>query len=57
MPSQLRLVMTGTDRGELPLGHMRDRVEAAGGSVSVTDEGGRTVVKVLAPALVSVAPS
>ena len=33
---RLRLVVSGGDRGGLPLGHMRDRVEAAGGSVSIT---------------------
>ncbi len=51
---QLRLVVSGSDRGGLPLRHMRDRVEAAGGSVSVTAEHGRAVVEVRAPAPVAV---
>lgn len=37
---RLQLVVSGGDRGGLPLGHMRDRVEAAGGSVSITGEAG-----------------
>jgi signal transduction histidine kinase len=45
----LRLVVTGSDRGGLPLGHMRDRIEAAGGSVSVAVERGRVVIEVRAP--------
>lgn len=45
---QLRLVVTGSDRGGLPLGHMRDRVEAAGGSVSITVEQGHAVIEVRA---------
>ena len=48
---QLRLVVTGSDRGDLPLRHMRDRVEATGGSVSVTGKDGRTVLEVWAPGL------
>ena len=51
---QLRLVVSGSDRGGLPLGHMRDRVEAAGGSVSITGEHGHAVIEVLAPAPVAV---
>jgi signal transduction histidine kinase len=47
---QLRLVVSGSDRGGLPLGHMRDRVEAAGGSVSITREHGHAVIEVRAPA-------
>jgi hypothetical protein len=46
---RLELVISGTDGGDLPLGHMRDRVEAAGGSVSVSGEGGHTVVEVRGP--------
>jgi signal transduction histidine kinase len=42
----LRLVVTGSDQGGLPLGHMRDRVEAAGGSVSLTVARGRAVIEV-----------
>jgi GAF domain-containing protein len=47
---QLQLVVSGSDRGGLPLGHMRDRVEAAGGSVSMTGEDGHTGVEVRLPA-------
>ena len=52
---QLQLVVSGSDRGGLPLGHMRDRVEAAGGSVSITGEDGHTVVEIRAPAPVAAA--
>jgi signal transduction histidine kinase len=45
----LRVVVSGSDRGGLPLGHIRDRVEAAGGSVSVTVERGRAVIEIRAP--------
>src|SRR4029453_5663746 len=45
---QLQLVVSGTDRGSLPLRHMRDRVEAAGGSMSVATEAHQTVVVVRA---------
>jgi len=51
---QLRLVVSGLDRGGLPLGHMRDRVEAAGGSLSITGEDGHAVIEVRAPAPVAV---
>ena len=47
---QLQLVVSGSDRGSLPLRHMRDRVEAAGGSVTVTTGNGRGHVEVRAPA-------
>jgi signal transduction histidine kinase len=47
---QLQLVVSGSDRGGLPLGHVRDRVEAAGGSVSMTGEDGHTGVEVRLPA-------
>ena len=46
---RLSLVVSGNDGGELPLGHMRDRVEAAGGSVSMTCGHGRTVVEIRGP--------
>ena len=46
---QLQLTVSGTDGGGLPLSHMRDRVEAAGGSVSITEDGGRAVIEVRAP--------
>jgi GAF domain-containing protein len=42
----LLLVVSGRDRGGLPLGHMRDRVEAAGGSMSIAAEADQTVVVV-----------
>jgi signal transduction histidine kinase len=50
---QLRLVVSGSDRDGLPLGHMRDRVEAAGGAVSITVDHGHTVIEVRAPAPVA----
>jgi signal transduction histidine kinase len=46
---ELRVVVSGSDRGGLPLSHMRDRVEAAGGSVSTTLEHGYAVIEVRAP--------
>jgi signal transduction histidine kinase len=54
---QLRLVVSGSDRGGLPLGHMRDRVEAAGGSVSTTTDRGHTVIEVRAPVAASAPPA
>ena len=54
---QLQLVVSGSDRGGLPLGHMRDRVEAAGGSVSMTGEDGHTGIDVRLPAPAAVAAS
>jgi signal transduction histidine kinase len=47
---QLRLSMSGTDRGGLPVEEMRDRVEAAGGSVSIAEDGERAFIEVRAPA-------
>ncbi|WP_327004511.1 hypothetical protein OHA72_57365 [Dactylosporangium sp. NBC_01737] len=47
---QLSLVVSGSDHGGLPQDHMRDRVEAAGGSVSISGEHGQTVIEVRAPA-------
>jgi hypothetical protein len=47
---QLQLSVSGTDRGGLPVDEMRDRVEAAGGSVSIAEDGGRAVIDVRAPA-------
>jgi hypothetical protein len=47
---QLRLSVCGTDGGGLSLGHMRDRMEATGGSVTATGRDGRTFVEVRAPA-------
>jgi signal transduction histidine kinase len=46
---QLQLSVSGTDRGCLPVDEMRDRVEAAGGSLSIADDGGRAVIDVRAP--------
>lgn len=46
---QLRLNVSGTDRGGLSLSHMRDRMEATGGSVSTTCRDGQTFVEVRAP--------
>lgn len=55
---ELRLVVSGSDGSGLLLGHMRDRVEAAGGTVTMTGpmtgpmtrEDGHTVVEVRLPA-------
>ena len=47
---QLQLSVSGTDRGGLPVDEMRDRIEAAGGSVSIAEDGGRAVIDVRAPA-------
>ncbi len=46
---QLHLRMSGTDRGGLSPSHMRDRIEATGGSVSTTCREGQTFVEVRAP--------
>jgi signal transduction histidine kinase len=46
---QLHLTISGTDGGGLSLSHMRDRMEAAGGSVSTTRRDGQTFVEVRAP--------
>jgi signal transduction histidine kinase len=40
----LRVTVTGGDRDQLPLSHIRDRVEAAGGSMSVDSTGGLTTL-------------
>ncbi len=45
----LRLVVTGTDRGRLARDDIRDRVEAADGSVAITLDRGHTVVEVQLP--------
>jgi signal transduction histidine kinase len=50
---QLHLVVSGSDRHGLAQGHMRDRVEAAGGSISITGEHGHTVIEVRAAAPVA----
>jgi signal transduction histidine kinase len=49
--------VSGTDGGGLSLGHMRDRIEAAGGSVSTAREDGLTLVEVRAPSDLTMAAS
>jgi signal transduction histidine kinase len=53
---QLQLVVSGSRRGGLPLSRMRDRVDAAGGSLSITGEDGHAVIEIRAPTPVA-APS
>jgi signal transduction histidine kinase len=53
---QLHLSVTGTDRGGLSLSHMRDRMEATGGSVSTTCRDGQTSVEVRASSVRAPAP-
>jgi len=55
--NQLHLSVSGTDGGDLSLSHMRDRMEATGGSVSATEREGRTYVEVRAPSARPVAVS
>ena len=45
----LRVEVTGGDGGQLPLSHIRDRVEAAGGSMSVSSTGGSTTLEAWFP--------
>lgn len=45
----LRVAVTGGDGGQLPLSHIRDRVEAAGGSVSVDSTDGLTTLEAWLP--------
>jgi hypothetical protein len=45
---QLHLNMNGIESGGLSLSHMRDRIEATGGSVSTTSRDGRTFLEVRA---------
>jgi signal transduction histidine kinase len=47
---ELQVSVSGTDRGGLPVDEMRDRVEAAGGEVRITENRGRAVIEVRAPA-------
>ena len=54
---QLHLSVSGTDGGGLSLSHMRDRIEATGGSVSTTGRDGRTFVEVRAPSARALAVS
>jgi signal transduction histidine kinase len=46
---QLQLSVSGTDQGGLPIDEMRDRVEAAGGSVSIAEDGARAVIEMRGP--------
>jgi len=52
---QLHLSVSGTEGGGLSLSHMRDRIEATGGSVSTTGQDGHTLLEVRAPAARSLA--
>ena len=45
----LRVTVNGGDGGQLPLSHIRDRVEAAGGSMSVNTTDGLTTLEVWFP--------
>jgi signal transduction histidine kinase len=47
---QLQLIVSGSDRGGLQLGDLRDRVEAAGGSISLIEKDGHTTCEVRAQA-------
>jgi signal transduction histidine kinase len=47
---RLGLVVTGTDRGAIDHDDMRDRIEAAGGTLVITIAQGRTVIDVQLPA-------
>ena len=51
--NQLQLVVSGSGRDGLPLSHMRDRVEAAGGSLSITGEDGQAIIEIRAPTQVA----
>jgi signal transduction histidine kinase len=50
---QLRLVVSGGDPDGLPFDQVRDRVEAAGGSVSIVATDGHAVIDVRAPTSVA----
>ena len=54
---QLHLSVSGSDGGGLSLSHMRDRMEATGGSVSTSGQEGHTIVEVRAPAARALAVS
>ncbi|MEP7091289.1 MAG: hypothetical protein ABI776_14420, partial [Nocardioidaceae bacterium] len=45
----VRVVVSGSDHGDLPLGHIRDRVEAAGGSMSLSARDRHTVIEARLP--------
>ena len=51
--NQLQLVVSGSGRDGLPLSHMRDRVEAAGGSLSMTGEDGQAIIEIRATTLLA----
>ena len=46
---ELLVAVTGGDGGQLPLSHIRDRVEAAGGTVSLVNEEGLTSLEAWFP--------
>ena len=54
---RLHLDVSGTDAGSFSLSHMRDRIEAAGGTVSTSGRNGRTFVEVQAPSALAVGQS
>jgi signal transduction histidine kinase len=47
---RLEILVEGGDRGGVPLGHMQDRVEAAGGQLSLTAQDGQIALDVRLPA-------
>jgi hypothetical protein len=53
---RLRVVVTGHEDGALPLSHIRDRVEATGGTVSMHVESGRVALDAWLPLIRSGAP-
>jgi hypothetical protein len=46
---ELLVAVTGGDRGQLPLSHIRDRVEAAGGTITVRTVDGLTSLEAWFP--------
>ncbi|MGH8894581.1 MAG: hypothetical protein ACRDWY_14950, partial [Actinomycetes bacterium] len=48
--AQLRVALSGRDEGGLSLTHLRDRVEAAGGTVTMRRFGTDVVLEALLPA-------
>jgi signal transduction histidine kinase len=54
---RLSLVVTGTDRGAMAREDIRDRVEAAGGTLVITSTNGKTVVDVQLPVHAAVSRS
>ncbi len=49
----LQLLISGSGRGRLPLSHMRDRVEAAGGSLWITGDDGQFLIEIRVPSPVT----